>query len=73
MIIYLIILLKIITDDISEVNEDEMMLSTKSSAVFTVRVTEQKEKNNKKNNKANMIRNKIRRENAESHEKKLKC
>ena len=44
MIIYLIILLKIITDDISEVNEDEMMLSTKSSAVFTVRVTEQKEK-----------------------------
>ena len=73
MIIYLIILLKIITDDISEVNEDEMMLSKKSSAVFTVRVTEQKEKNNKKNNKANMIGNKIRRENAESHEKKLKC
>lgn len=50
-----------------------MMLSTKSSAVFTVRVTEQKEKNKKKNNKANMIGNKIRRENAESHEKKLKC
>ena len=61
---------KISTEDITEVNEDEMMHSpsTKSSTMFTV----QKEKNKKKNNKENIIGNKMKRENGESQKETKK-
>ena len=61
---------KISTEDITEVNEDEMMHSpsTKSSTMFTV----QKEKNKKKNNKENLIGNKMKRENGESQKETKK-
>ena len=61
---------KISTEDITEVNEDEMMHSPskKSFTMFTVQMSEQKEKNNKEN----IIGNKMKRENGESQKETKK-